>query len=201
MRACNWPEKAQSMEIWKEKRLSVLVDFQGPMLPKYVTIGYLHFNERMCPPDSRILVICKGIQTCGRCGGEQDYRTCGSGVPEKCINCGGSHSVGYRKCPARKRAVEIQHTGAERKLSYTEAAKRVCAEPNLIRQDPKTIANDEEFLRVKKKECVCFIVEGINCMSQAKHKSEKAVVVVKSATKYLGIKGIAWESIYEELKK
>lgn len=64
----------------------------------------------------------------------------------------------------------------------------------------KTSVVDEEFLIVKKKEFLCFIAEVINCTSQAKQRSEKTAIVVKSANRYLGIKDITWESIYEELQ-
>lgn len=192
----------------KVDSLSVLVDFQGETLPKYVIVGYLNYNVRMyVPPPLRcfkcqkyghIAAYCKGTQTCGRCGGrEHVYGACGTGVQEKCVNCGGAHSVRYRECEARKRAVEIQHVRAEGKLSYAEAAKRVQVEPNLVRQATragKTSVVDEEFLTVKKKEFLCFIA------SQAKHRSEKTAIVVKSGNRYLGIKDIAWESIYEELQ-
>lgn len=43
-------------------------------------------------------------------------------------------------------------------------------------------------------------MEVVNCTSQAKHRSEKTAIVVKSANRYLGIKDITWESIYEELQ-
>ena len=156
-----------------------------------------------CQKYGHIAAYCKGTQTCGRCGGEHVYGTCGTGVQEKCVNCGGAHSVGYRECETRKRAVEIQHIRAEGRLSYAEAAKRVPAEPNLVRQTAraaKTSVVDEEFLIVKKKEFLCFIAEVINCTSQARQRSEKTAIVVKSANRYLGIKDITWESIYEELQ-
>lgn len=103
---------------------------------------------------------CKGTQTCGRCGGEHVYGACGTGVQEKCVNCGGAHSVGYRECEARKRAVEIQHVRAEAKLSYAEAAKRVQIEPNSVRQAAragKSSVVGEEFLVVKKKVYVLLL--------------------------------------------
>lgn len=197
----------------KVDSLSVLVDFQGEKLPKYVTVGYLNYNVRMyVPPPLRcfkcqkyghIAAYCKGTQTCGRCRGEHVYGACGTGVQEMCVNCGGAHSVGYRECEARKRAVEIQHVRAEGKLSYAEAAKRVQVEPNSVRQAARAGKHSvvgEEFLVVKKKEFLCFIAEVVNCTSQAKHRSEKTAIVVKSANRYLGIKDITWESIYEELQ-
>jgi len=192
----------------KVDSLSVLVEFQGEKLPKYVTVGYLNYNVRMyvppplrcfkCQKDGHIAAYCKGTQTCGRCGGDHGYGACGTGVPEKCVNCGGAHSVGYRDCEARKRAVETQHVRAEGKLSYAEAVKRVQAESNLGKQASragKIPVLDEETMVAKKKEFLCFIAEVRNCTSQAKHRSEKTAIVVKSANRYLGIKDITWESI------
>lgn len=110
----------------KVDSLSVLVEFQGEVLPRYVTVGYLNYNVRMyeppplrcykCQKYGHIAAYCKGTQTCGHCGGEHVYGACGAGVQEKCVNCGGAHSVGYREWEARKRAVEIQHIRIEGKV-------------------------------------------------------------------------------------
>ncbi|CAL9702163.1 unnamed protein product [Knipowitschia caucasica] len=197
----------------KVDNLSVLVEFQGEVLPRYITGGYLNYNVRMyeppplrcfkCQKYGHIAAYCKGTQACGRCGGEHDYGACGTGVREKCVNSGGAHSVGYRECEARKRAAEIQHVRAEGKVSYAEAVKRVQAESNFERQPArggKPSDGDGEILIVKKKEFLCFMVEVINCTAQAKHRAEKIAIVVKSAARYLGITDITVESIYEELQ-
>lgn len=88
-------------------------------------------------------------------------------------------------------------------MSYAEVTKRVKAGLSLSRRRVRPeegSVSDGESLIVKKKDFLCFMVEVINCTSQAKHRSEKTAIVVKSAARYLGIKRITCETVYDELK-
>lgn len=58
----------------------------------------------------------------------------------------------------------------------------------------------EDTLIVSKENFLYFMAEVINCTFQTKHRSEKTAIVVKSASRYLDIKGITWEQVYGELK-
>lgn len=58
-----------------------------------------------------------------------------------------------------------------------------------------------DMLLVKKKDFVYFMAEVINCTFQAKGRSEKIEIIVKSAARYLNIQGISGRGVQEELKK
>lgn len=198
-----------------EKNLSVMLEFKGEVLPKLVMTGFMRYNVRAyIPPPLRcykcqkyghIAAYCKGKHAKGA-GGEHEYSKCGPGAQLKCSNCGEAHSVSYRECEVRKRAKEIQQMRVENRMSYAEAAKRVQGnqEKGMAPQHEglKTCCRvKDDTLIVKKEHFLYFLAEVINCTSQARHKSEITAIIVKSAAKYLDIKGITWEQVYKELKK
>ena len=57
----------------------------------------------------------------------------------------------------------------------------------------------ENTLIVGKSEFILFMVDVINCSAQTEKKTEK--IIVKSAEKFLGIKGFRWEEIMETLNE
>lgn len=46
---------------------------------------------------------------------------------------------------------------------------------------------------------VLFMVVVVNCSAQTEKKTEKIKIIVKAAEKYLGIKGLVWEEVEEQL--
>lgn len=53
----------------------------------------------------------------------------------------------------------------------------------------------QDVLTIGKTEFVLFMVEVINCSGQTDKKTEKIKIIVKAAEKYLGIKGLSWQTV------
>lgn len=115
--------------------LSVLLEFEGTVLPDRVKIGCMSFPVRVfVPPPLRcykwqryghIAVVCKGKQKCPKCGGEHRFEECGDNVLDKCSNCGGQHRVSFGGCEVSKKAVEVEQVKVTHNISYAEAVRRV----------------------------------------------------------------------------
>ena len=48
---------------------------------------------------------------------------------------------------------------------------------------------------------VLFIAEIINCSAQTTSRTERIKIIVKTAEKYLDVKGLQWENITETLEE
>lgn len=194
--------------------LSVMIKFDEAKLPSKLYIGYMSYEVRpYIPPPLRcfkcqryghVAAVCKGKQRCGRCSGEHEYGKCGEGVKLKCCNCGGEHSSAYRGCEASKRAMEVQRVRSLQGITYAEAVKKVSKEKPDLKENKsgscgkcETIEAKEDLLVMGKNEFVLFMVEVINCSAQTDRKTEKIKIIVKSAEKYLGIKGLSCEVVEE----
>lgn len=78
--------------------LSVLIEFQGSVLPERVKVGCMSFQVRpYIPPPLRcykcqryghIAAVCKGKQRCPKCGEDHRVEDCKENVKDKCCNCG-----------------------------------------------------------------------------------------------------------------
>jgi len=127
----------------------VILAFQGDT-PKQVTVGPMLFKvSPYIPKPLRCTVCnsfghhadrCRAKPTCVRCtSAEHTVESCpiSDRAQYQCKNCGGAHSAAYRLCP---KYIEIQATlkvAANKKISYSEAAKKVKADkatPGLIVQ-------------------------------------------------------------------
>lgn len=59
----------------------------------------------------------------------------------------------------------------------------------------------KETLIVKKNDFVLFPAEIINCSAQTKSRNERIKIIVKSAEKYLDVKGLLWETVRDSLNE
>ncbi|XP_035994688.1 uncharacterized protein LOC118563661 [Fundulus heteroclitus] len=174
----------------KIESFSILLEFQGDVLPDKVKIGFLSFSVRpYIPPPLRcykcqryghIGSVCKGKQRCAKCGGDHRYDECGADVQLKCCNCGGQHNVAYGGCEARKKAAEIQQLKVVKNITYAEAAKSV--------QEKRTVQKNQQVssspnlgpsqrtmsgMEITMDKLILFMAYVINCTDQVKQKTEK----------------------------
>jgi len=198
--------------------LSVLLTFEEERLPEKVFIGYMSYDVRMyIPPPLRcfkcqryghVAAACKGKIRCSKCGGEHKYDECEEGARKKCCNCGGEHSAAYGGCEVYKRMQEVQKVKVNQEITYAEAARRVPKIPQNVvnyRKDNdgcvKCDRIQEETLIVSKVGFVLFMAEIINCTAQTTSRTERIKIIVKTAEKYLDVKGLQWEKIRETLEE
>lgn len=80
-----------------------------------------------------------------------------------------------------------------------ERQVRVTAEKDSVEPCKGCHRVKEDTLIVGKKDFVLFMVEVINCSAQTTKKTEKIKIILKSAEKYLGLKGMRWEAVEEML--
>lgn len=130
---------AYRIKIWKDgvKKDSetVVIEFEGDVLPGRVMIGFMCYYVRefvpkpvrcfKCQKFGHVASSCKQKQRCARCGGNHEYGKCGTGVQPKCCNCGGNHSAAFRGCEILQQQIEIQKKRVEQNLSYAEAVKQI----------------------------------------------------------------------------
>ncbi len=155
--------------------------------------------------------VCKGKQRCGKCSGDHEYGKCEEGAKLKCCNCVGEHSSAYRGCEVSKRQAEVQRVKVVQGISYAEAAKTVSGIGTMAKQTEIKNKNidkcqkcdklKEETLIVSKNDFVLFMAEIINCSAQTKSRNERIKIIVKSAEKYLDVKGLLWETIRDILNE
>ncbi|MEQ2290020.1 hypothetical protein AMECASPLE_039099 [Ameca splendens] len=67
-----------------------------------------------------------------------------------------------------------------------------------IPQQNKLQTEENMILLVEK--LILFITNVINCTDQAKHKTEKKIIIVRGAEKFLGFKEESWENINKRLE-
>lgn len=204
--------------------LSIMLTFDETKLHDKVFIGYMSYEVKMyIPPPVRcykcqkyghIAAICKGKMRCSKCSGEHEYGQCDKEAKLKCCNCGGEHSSAYRGCEVNKRMQEIQRIKVTQGISYAEATKKVrptreqMGQMPTMREERKDMIKckkcdkiKEETLIVDKNEFVLFMAEVINCSAQTTSRTERIKIIVKAAEKYMGIKGIPWESVRNTLNE
>ncbi len=197
--------------------LSVMLTFEGETLPDKVFVGFMSYMVKLyIPPPLRcykcqrfghIAAVCKGKKRCSMCGRDHDYDECDK-VRKQCCNCGGEHSAAYQGCEFSKRAKEVQRIKVTEGISYSEAVKMV-PRVNVIPKQNEGIGNDtineedgeisKDNLVVSKHDFVIFMVEIINCSAQTTSRTERIKIIVKAAEKYLGIKGMDWETVRDNL--
>lgn len=209
---------AQRLKVTREgvKRDSetVLIEFEGENMPKKVYLGYMSYPVRLyvpkpmrcfnCQRFGHIANYCKEKKRCARCGGEHDYGKCGTGVQPKCCNCGGSHNVAYGGCEVMRQENKIQKIRVEKRITYAEAARVSRIHDSvIIKQAELGVEEQQQSTRdkvyVDKKDLVTFIAGVINSTAEVKSKNDKIQLVVKAAVNHLGLVGLTWEEVRENL--
>ena len=108
-----------------------------------------------------------------------------------CVSCGD------RRCPVRDRQVKVARVTVVQKVSYAEAVKRVVEEDGYRVRDTERIPVSRQKPRESDGKNMCFSKVGfsafiamvVNCTAEMDQKSQKIVVVVAAANKYLRLRG------------
>ncbi|XP_049328199.1 uncharacterized protein LOC125787671 [Astyanax mexicanus] len=210
----------------KGDSLSVMILFDGDILPDRVYLGYISFPVRAyIPPPIRcfncqryghVAAACRGKKRCGVYGGDHEYGHCAEGVKPKCCNCGGDHKAAYGGCEVRKRAAKVQEVRVTQGLTYAAALKEVntVAPPEgsavrsarTVTDVPRTALSHQthcpitrDTLVVDKIKFVMFMADVVNCTAQTNSRTERIKIIVRSAEKFLDIKSLTWEVISSSL--
>lgn len=202
----------------KRETETVMIEFEGDILPQKVLLGYMSYPVRpyvpkplrcfKCQRFGHMAKSCREKVRCARCGGGHEYGKCGEGVRPKCCNCGGNHSVAYRGCEVLRREVEVQQIRVKEKISYAEAVK-------INRQEKQSkeygfnkgqmTANMEQEGKTNKweerKKLVTFIAGVINATDEVKSKTERIQIIVKAAAYHLGMRDLKWEEVRDSLNE
>ncbi|XP_056270945.1 uncharacterized protein LOC130194087 [Pseudoliparis swirei] len=192
---------------------SVLIEFEEKNVPNKVFLGYLSYPVRVyvpkplrcfkCQRFGHIANNCKEKRRCARCGGDHEYGKCGTGTQPQCCNCGGAHSVAYGGCEVMRRETEIQKVRVERRITYAEAVRETKVRNNVTRsqarQGDQELQKVNDRIYVDKKKLVTFIAGVINSTAEVKSKNDKIQLIVKAAVNHLGLVGLTWEEVRENL--
>lgn len=112
--------------------------------------------------------------------------------------------MAYSGCEVMRRENKIQEIRVKRKITYAEAV-RMSREQNNAPNEQGAIGMREmqqrtnDRIYVDKKALVTFIAGVINSTAEVKSKSDKIQLVVKAAVNHLGIVGLTWEEVRENL--
>jgi len=112
----------------------LILTFNSPDLPKYVTAGYLNCSIRpyipnpmrcfQCQRFGHSKVSCRGQETCSNCSEiGHKYTECSN--DSKCVNCQGSHPSNSKLCPKWVLEKQIQTIKIKNNVPYPEARKIV----------------------------------------------------------------------------
>ncbi|KYN05833.1 hypothetical protein ALC62_03234 [Cyphomyrmex costatus] len=123
--------------------LSVLVKFQGQVLPRAIT--FLHVSFPVFPYIPRVLMCfsclrfghissgCKSSPRCSRCGQGRHNNTDDrprKNLPPKCCNCGLEHFPSFTQCPSYIQQRQVYRHAALENISYLEARSRLGISPS-----------------------------------------------------------------------
>ncbi|XP_067275529.1 uncharacterized protein [Pseudorasbora parva] len=192
---------------------SVLVEFETKDVPKELYYGFMVYNIREyvpkpmrcynCQEFGHMAKVCKGKRRCARCSGDHEYGKCGEEVRPKCCNCGGSHSVAFWGCEVMRKEVKIQQIKTKEKLSYVEAVKRTEQEKEQSRGHVREVREcqqeKKEQWEEERKKIVIFIAGVINATAEIRSKTERIQIIVKAAIHHMGMTGLKWEEVRDEL--
>lgn len=193
---------------------TVSIEFEGENIPKKVFLGFMSYPVRMyipkpmrcfkCQRFGHTAKNCNRQRRCARCGGDHEYGKCGIGIPPKCCSCGGAHNVAYGGCEIMRRETKIQKIRVERRITYADAVKVVRERENNTNEIedmgvPEQQQGTEERVYVSKRDLVTFIAGVINSTAEVKSKNDKIQLVVKAAINHLGLVGLTWEEVRENL--
>lgn len=193
---------------------TVTVEFEGEHVPKKVFLGFMSYPVRLFVPKPMRCYNCQRFghtakncnrqRRCARCGGDHEYGKCGTGIAPKCCSCGGAHNVAYGGCEIMRRETNIQKIIVEKRLSYAEAVRmskeRVdeMREPSVMEEQVQHQRTNDRMY-VGKRDLVTFIAGVINSTAEVKSKNEKIQLIVKAAVNHLGLVGLTWEEVRENL--
>lgn len=112
--------------------------------------------------------------------------------------------MAYGGCEIMRKETKIQKIRVERRISYADAVKVIRKRENNTSETEnmgimKPIQQSEEGLYVKKGDLVTFIAGVINSTAEVKSKNDKIQLVVKAAINHLGLVGLTWEEVRENL--
>lgn len=194
---------------------TVVIEFQGEGIPKRVMLGVMSYIVREfipgpvrcfnCQRFGHVATRCREKCRCARCGGNHEYGKCEEGVKPKCCNCGEGHSAAFRGCEVLKREMVIQKRRVEEKITYAEAAKLVRDQNTKQSDQPGDAVRrnkdvSEDYMIIEKKKFVTFIAGVINGTAGIESKTQKIQVVVIAAIRHLGLVGLTWEEVRDELQ-
>ena len=105
----------------------------------------------------------------------------------------------------------MQRIRVSQGVSYAEAAKAVSGSIQVTKQNDtknKGVGNckrcdklKEETLLVSKNDFVLFMADIINCSAQSGSQNERIKIIVRSAEKYLGVRGLSCEDVKDILNE
>lgn len=119
---------------------TVILTFDGSVLPKQIKAGYLNLKvEPYIPNPLRCFNCnrfghprdkCKRKACCARCGKEdhEDDKMCAESP--HCVNCKGDHQAYSRDCPIFLEEKSIQRLRVTENLSFPEARQRIRPSPS-----------------------------------------------------------------------
>ncbi|XP_067120960.1 uncharacterized protein [Centruroides vittatus] len=112
----------------------LILTFNKPTLPSFITAGYLRCPVRpyipnplrcfKCQQFGHSQTSCRGKGACAQCGKEDHESTKCTSTP-CCANCKEAHPAYSRKCPAWQREKEIQRVKTVNNILYPEARRMV----------------------------------------------------------------------------
>lgn len=101
--------------------------------------------------------------------------------------------------------MKIQKRRVEKKITYAEAAKQVKGQTKDQRDQSRISVEGsneapKEHMMIEKKKFVTFIAGVINSTAGIESKTQKTQLVVIAAIRHLGMIGLSWEEVRDELQ-
>ncbi|XP_067130129.1 uncharacterized protein [Centruroides vittatus] len=113
---------------------ALILTFNKPTLPSFITAGYLRCPVRpyipnplhcfKCQRFGHSQTSCRGKGACAQCG-KEDHKSIKCTSTPCCVNCKEAHPAYSQKCPAWQREKEIQRVKTVNNISYPEARRMV----------------------------------------------------------------------------
>ena len=112
---------------------TVILSFNRPQPPQYITCGYLRVPVAKFVPNPLRCFKCQKFghgrqhckaeqEVCSRCGETgHDYTLCEN--KEYCTNCKGDHAASSKSCPKWILEQKVQQIRSEKNISFTDARK------------------------------------------------------------------------------
>ena len=112
---------------------TVILSFNRPQPPQYITCGYLRVPVATFVPNPLRCFKCQKFghgrqhckaeeEVCSRCGESgHDYTNCSE--KENCVNCKGDHPASSKTCPKWKFEQKVQQIRSEKNISFIDARK------------------------------------------------------------------------------
>ena len=180
------------------------ITFTGE-LPERVYVDYVTYKVRpfekgplrcyCCQAYGHAAAVCRGVRKCGRCGEERCNEECKTERSEPtCIHCKGAHYAGSAQCPKRKREERVRRVRVESGITYAEAVKRVEGGSNESGAGKNTEENtkrEDQTICMDKRQFLAFIAMVVNCAVEMKGKSERIMMVLDAARRFLKIEDIS----------